>query len=111
MGCTDTDQVTIVVIDTTTIIPTTLTVNNYVTLNGDGLNDVWKITGITSFNRTEVTVFNNQGQIVFTQTGYQNDWGGTYEGNELPDGSYYYVVKVDELEFIEKGILTIISDQ
>jgi gliding motility-associated-like protein len=110
-GCTDSDNVLIIVIDTNIVIPTDITVCNYITLNGDGLNDVWNITGIDYFTDTEVIVFNNQGQIVYEKTQYMNDWAGTYNGDRLPDGTYFYVVKVSELSKTEKGILTIISKE
>lgn len=108
-GCSDNDDVFIFVIDTSIVIPTDITVCNFITLNGDGKNDVWYVIGIEFFNDTEVTVFNNQGQIVFTKTQYQNDWAGTFNGDALPDGAYYYVVEVGELSKTVKGILTIVS--
>lgn len=108
-GCFDTDNVTIFVIDTNAVVATDIVVCNFVTRNGDGLNDVWNITGIDSFQDTEVLVFNNQGQIVFEEKGYLNTWKGTYNGDDLPDGAYFYVVKVGELDKTVKGTLTLLS--
>ena len=109
-GCSAVDDVFIFVIDTSVVILTDIIVCNYITSNNDGLNDVWNITGIEYFNETEVTVFNNQGQIVFTENNYQNTWKRTYNGDPLPDGNYYYVVEVGELNKTVKGILTIIGN-
>lgn len=113
IGCFDTDDVTIYVIDTTTAIPppTDIIVSNFITLNNDGLNDVWNIPGIQLFNDTEVTVFNNQGQIVFNEKNYANTWAGTFNSDALPDGNYFYVVVVGDLSITKKGILTIISNR
>ncbi len=62
--------------------------------NGDGLNDVLDLsflnnrTGIESFQ-----VFNRNGTTVYDFVNYTNQWGGqTSDGEELPTGTYYYVL-------------------
>ena len=62
--------------------------------NGDGLNDVLDLsflnnrTGINSFQ-----VFNRNGTTVYEFVNYSNQWGGqTTDGEELPTGTYYYVL-------------------
>jgi gliding motility-associated-like protein len=62
--------------------------------NGDGLNDVLDLsflnnrTGINSFQ-----IFNRNGTAVYEFTNYSNQWGGqTTDGEELPSGTYYYVL-------------------
>ena len=32
--------------------------------------------------------------------GYQNNWTGTYKGDFLPDGVYYYTLRVGNREFV-----------
>lgn len=109
-GCTDMETVTVFVIDTTQpATPNFVTVTNYVSLNGDGLNDVWNVINIEFYTNNEVLVFNNQGQVVFEEVSYKNTWQGTFNGDQLPDGSYFYVVKVPELNYTTKGTLTITS--
>ncbi|HRE95568.1 MAG TPA: gliding motility-associated C-terminal domain-containing protein, partial [Flavobacteriales bacterium] len=89
-GCFGTDQVTIFVIDTTTPpMPNTIIIANYMSLNGDGLNDVWNIMNIEYFPENEVTVFNNQGMVVYEKSTYDNSWDGKFNGDQLPDGSYF----------------------
>lgn len=62
--------------------------------NGDGLNDVLDLsflnnrTGINSFQ-----IFNRNGTAVYEFTNYSNQWGGqTTDAEELPTGTYYYVL-------------------
>jgi gliding motility-associated-like protein len=62
--------------------------------NGDGLNDVLDLSflnnraGINSFQ-----VFNRNGTAVYEFVNYSNQWGGqTTDGEELPTGTYYYVL-------------------
>lgn len=104
-GCTNLDMIVITVLDTTTIFPPV--VANFITPNGDGLNDVWNVININFYPENEVTIYNSHGQEVFAKTGYQNDWDGTYNGDQLPDGSYYYVVKINALDRTLKGVVTI----
>jgi gliding motility-associated-like protein len=104
-GCSSTDQVTVYVLDTVTVFPPV--VCNFVTPNNDGLNDVWNIMNIARYPDNEVSVFNNHGQQVYSKTGYNNEWDGTYNGKRLPDGSYYYVVKINATEKLYKGVVTI----
>jgi gliding motility-associated-like protein len=66
-----------------------------ITPNGDGINDVWRIEGIDfeDFRNNRVRILNRWGQEVFTASPYRNNWSGeNKEGEELPAGTYYYVV-------------------
>ncbi|MEI7803680.1 MAG: gliding motility-associated C-terminal domain-containing protein, partial [Bacteroidota bacterium] len=85
------------------------TASNALTPNGDGLNDVWNIQNIENYPDNSLAVFNRYGQEVYTASPYKNDWGGTYNGELLPDGTYYYVLKFTGSEKIFKGGVTIIS--
>jgi len=40
-----------------------------------------------------VFVVNQYGDEVFAASPYQNDWRGTFNGEELPVGTYYYVIE------------------
>ena len=69
-------------------------VQNLITPNGDGKNDVWVLpNGISFASDVEVTVLNRQGLIIFQTFNYQNNWGGTLNGSLLPGAAYYYVIK------------------
>ena len=60
--------------------------------NGDGLNDTFKINGLENFPNHELFVYSRWGTQVFTAKGYLNDWEGRWEGNDLPEGTYFYVL-------------------
>ncbi len=60
--------------------------------NGDDLNDVWTIENAENFPGIKVNIFNIWGIEVFSSTGYEEPWDGTYNGKELPSGTYYYVI-------------------
>ncbi|MDA8886830.1 PKD domain-containing protein, partial [Bacteroidia bacterium] len=86
-GCIDSDSVLITVIDRFKLI-----VYNVVTPNADGKNDTWIIDNITAYPDAQVSIINRYGMEVYNTVGYQNTWDGTYDGKDLPDGAYYYVI-------------------
>jgi len=57
--------------------------------NGDNINDLWIIQGAENIEYINVKIFNRQGQIVFEDNNYQNNWDGT----DLSFGAYFYVVE------------------
>ena len=100
-----------VIVTVNPFIEATVNIRNVVTPNGDGFNDFWMITGIEDFPETEVHVFNIYGQEVYQSVDYQNDWGGTFKGNKLPNGTYHYVVKLKDAEDVIKGNLMLLGNE
>ncbi len=60
--------------------------------NADGKNDVWHIGNVENFPGCSVKIFNIWGIAVFSSDGYGEPWDGKYKGNDLPSGTYYYVI-------------------
>jgi len=81
--------------------------------NNDGVNDYFEISGIDKHPDSELTVFNRAGQTVYFCKNYGNDWDGSYyEANNvkngpLPEGAYYYVLKLEHTVRIIKGFVYI----
>ena len=68
---------------------------NLITPNGDGKNDVLEFKGIAKYGNNSLTVFNRWGDIVYQKINYQLDedrFDGTYKSQDLPVGTYYYVL-------------------
>ncbi|MCE9540175.1 MAG: PorP/SprF family type IX secretion system membrane protein, partial [Bacteroidetes bacterium] len=102
-GCMDLDSITI-----TVIIDFNLTVSNLMTANGDGYNDIWIVKNIENYPGTEAIVVNREGQQVFYSSSYDNTWLGLNKnGHPLPDGTYYYFLKLKNSDKLYKGPLTI----
>lgn len=80
------------------------------TPNGDNINDTWIIKDILQYPNNEVIIYNRWGQLVYTQTGYANEWAGlTNDGKELPTAAYYYVIKLnDDKGTIWTGTVTLV---
>jgi len=83
LGCTRTDSVTVNVF---------IKIPNTITPDGDGVNDTWNIPEITEFPDVSVKIYNRWGLEVFSSVGYNEPWDGSREGDELPAGSYYYII-------------------
>lgn len=61
-----------------------------ISVNNDGFNDVFDLTG---FDVKKLTIFNRYGMEVYSKANYVNEWGGKSDkGDELPDGTYFYVI-------------------
>ncbi|MDD3859423.1 MAG: gliding motility-associated C-terminal domain-containing protein, partial [Bacteroidales bacterium] len=85
-----------------------ITIYNTITPNNDGSNDVWIIENIEQFPRSEIWIYNRVGNLVYECANYQNDWGGTYNGKDLPEGTYFYVISLGNGKDPLKGHITII---
>jgi gliding motility-associated-like protein len=74
----------------TVLPPNQIDVPNGFSPNGDGVNDILEIFAIQVFPDNELIIFNRWGSTVFTAKGYNNEWDGTFNGEPLPDGTYFY---------------------
>lgn len=79
-----------------TIVCDKVLVFNGISPNGDGKNDKWHILGIDQYPGNEIHVFNRWGNQVYEQKGYTNAnaWDGTWNGKDLPDGTYFYIINL-----------------
>jgi len=100
-GCTVTDTVIIKVamIDAATAF----------TPNGDGVNDFWTIGDMSLYPKVEVTIMGRWGQMIFNSIGYEDPWDGTYQGKELPMGSYFFIIDLHEGSDPVTGAVTIMK--
>lgn len=71
-------------------------VPNIFTPNGDGMNDFFVIPCLLNtdeFPNSQVTIYNQWGDEVYRSgTPYRNDWDGTFQGNQLPVSTYFYII-------------------
>ena len=81
---------------------------NTFTPNGDGFNDVWDIRNLSDYPGCIVEVYNTAGSLVFRSIGYTTPWDGTWRGQKLPAGTYYYVIDPKNGRAVQKGYVTIL---
>jgi gliding motility-associated-like protein len=98
-GCSITEQAMIVVEKQ---VDNLLEFYNGLTPNGDGNNDTWWIDGIEKFPDNEVLIFNRWGDKIIELRNYDNVnvvWDGkNNRGDRVPDGTYYYLVKIKNVK-------------
>ena len=99
-NCVSTDEVTL-------NVKSNLVIGNVMTLDGNGDNDTWKMYPEVVLQTCQVQLFDGFGRELINTDNYQNDWDGTYEGETVPDGDYYYYVNCSG-GFSKKGTLTIL---
>lgn len=97
-------------IDVINVIENSFPSTDYMSPNGDGINDTWSIDNVQKFQDFALSIFNSHGTIVYTIAGnYDNSWGGMYNGQELPTGTYYYVMTDNnDSSKIFKGTISLI---
>jgi gliding motility-associated-like protein len=86
-----------------------ITIPNAFSPNGDNTNDVWIIRDSDLYPDIKVKVINQWGETIFSSTGYKEPWDGTFKGNNVSGGTYYYEVNLhsgDDAPF--SGTLTVI---
>lgn len=80
-----------------------LMIPNLVTPNFDGYNDCWVLKNIESLGSVQVQIYTAQGKRVFSSSNYQND----FCGDDLPDGNYFYVIAIRNMQYSRRGVLVI----
>jgi len=85
-----------------------LTINNTFTPNGDGINDTWGVPEIRFYKGAGVSVYERSGSRLFYTEDPDIRWDGTFNGKEMPVGTYYWVIQTKENGVIRRGILNLI---
>lgn len=63
--------------------------------NGDGLNDIFRIEGITFRQVRTFEVYNRYGEQVHAEYHSNRGWDGTYRGKPCDIGTYFYRIEID----------------
>ncbi len=80
-----------------------IVIPNIITPNGDGSNDIFQL----NFQYENVVIYNRWGQQLFESNNNESFWNGrTTSGNEVPDGTYYYIITTKEETY--KGFVQVL---
>ncbi|MCA6078762.1 putative Ig domain-containing protein [Fulvivirga sedimenti] len=82
---------------------------NAFTPNDDGVNDIWDIGNLSSYRNSNLTIFDGNGNEVFSCSGTDCSWDGKRGGVSLPAGPYYYVIKVNDGQQVHRGTVSILK--
>ena len=76
--------------------------------NGDGENDYWILDPEASkYEGCDLYIYNRRGSQVYQTNSYQNNWEAILNGEQLPDGVYFYILKCGN-EKSASGSITVI---
>jgi len=83
-------------------------VYNYISTNNNGLNDFFHIEGLLDiFTDFNLTIFNKWGHKVWSGKNEDGFWDGTAKfgtlnlGNKVPDGTYFYILELNDVDYPE----------
>ena len=78
--------------------------------NGDGTNDRLWINCLESYPDNWIEIYNRYGNLVFEARNMtpDNTWDGTRNNQEVPDGTYFYILDLGDGSEIQKGWIQII---
>ena len=85
-----------------------LVVTNSFSPNGDGINDSWGVPGIRFYEGARISVYDNVGSRLFYTESPDQGWDGTFNGKQLPVGTYFWTIEIRETGEMRRGMLNLI---
>jgi gliding motility-associated-like protein len=104
---------------TITMINCDITVPTAFTPDGDGVNEDWQILDLDLvYPNNSVLIYNRWGNLIFEHESQkdgpydENRWNGMYNGQDMPVGSYYYIILYnDENGGSISGVVSILKSE
>jgi gliding motility-associated-like protein len=85
----------------------TAAIPNVFSPNGDDRNDLFFIPGVCPKDDFSLQIFDRWGSLLFNSVSRNHGWNGkTDHGEDAPDGTYYFVVKVEKQTY--RGFLQLV---
>ena len=85
-----------------------IVIYNTFTPNNDGTNDTWGVEALKFYTGVRIMVFERSGKRVFYTEDPEERWDGTFKGNELAPGSYFWVIESGETGKVRRGTLNLL---
>lgn len=63
----------------------------FFTPNGDGINDTWKITGLSEIENAQILIYDRFGKLHY-QFNDERGWNGSSNGRLLPPSDYWFTI-------------------
>ena len=72
-----------------------LGIMEFFTPNGDGINDIWTISGFPETNQENIqlAVYDRYGKLLSSFTSKDRGWDGTYNGENMPTDDYWFRIQ------------------
>ncbi len=69
---------------------------NTISPNGDGINDSFQVQTACELSLLQISIYDDQGQVIFETYSPTTHWDGTINGQQLPEGYYNWVVSYQD---------------
>ena len=79
--------------------------------NGDGLNDELIIKTRCELSSYQMEVYDRWGRQIFTSNNLNRGWDGTFQGQDVPNGSYPFIIRYTpegRNPRVEKGVVNVL---
>ncbi len=83
-------------------------VNNFVSADNDGFNDTFHVEGLKDiFLYHKILIYNRWGKLIWSGNNNSNEWDGyannglLIDDNQIPSGTYYYVIELNDSDYKE----------
>jgi gliding motility-associated-like protein len=79
--------------------------------NGDGLNDELIIKTRCELSSYQMEVYDRWGRQIFTSNNLNRGWDGTFQGQDVPNGSYPFIIRYTpegRNPRVEKGVVSVL---
>lgn len=79
---------------------------NFISPNGDGINDTWNIRGMSQYPKASIRIFDRYGKMFVNRKINSSEiiWDGKYMGSPVQSGTYWYILTLDEHQKISGHI-------
>ena len=94
----------LIILDNVIFVPNTFSPNQ------DGINDEFVVT-VLNLKKYQLLIYNRLGEKVFETTSIFNNWNGKHKNQDVPVGTYYYVIfgkNIYNQDVKHSGSLTVI---
>ena len=85
IGCKGSDTIKVIVLGMDGI-------PNIFTPNGDGVHDIWDIPALHKYPTVKLKVFDRNGHLIYSCNDNFKGWDGKYNGQDVPIGTYWYMI-------------------
>lgn len=82
----------------------------FFTPNGDGINDTWTILNIEEFHLFRIRIMTREGKLIKEYRNQYTPWDGTYNGQKMPCGDYWYIMDAGDTDQCFSGHFTLLRD-
>ena len=62
----------------------------FFTPNADGVNDEWKVEGLSVLDNPVITIYDRYGKLLYQLNEDSSGWNGSFEGALLPESDYWF---------------------